>query len=249
MSKSLIQENSIGASNRDSSEGASSMEPLVAEYLKTGNLPPSFSRIGPTTIADEAKELFEVYLQFVAKRADKKMHSNRSVRTYKSNINVWVKQYATGCQLRHVLHPKFIQKTQRSSAAPGHLKRVTPQQQPGLKHFVNMYEACCKQFYEGHEMYELKDIQIRVAKKMKFEEVPTAVSDRRPDYAKQFVRDYLFRHGGTLPTTSTELEQCVAQYGFFEAQRQLAYAWGKSNVTAKVLLVNTEGEEPPTRGV
>jgi hypothetical protein len=248
MSKSLIQENSIGASKGGSSAGASSMEPLVAEYLKTGNLPPWFSRIGPTTNADAAKELFELYLQLVANKPDKKMHSNRSVRTYKSNINVWVRQYATGHELQHVLHPKFIQKTQRSSAAPGHLKRVTPQQQPGLKHFVNMYEACCKQFHKGLEMYELKDIEIRVAKKMKFEEVPTAVSERRPDYAKRFVREYMFRHGGTLPTTSAELEQCVAQYGFFEAQRQLAYAWGKSNVTAKVLLVNTE-DDSMTRGV
>lgn len=217
------------------------MEALVTEYLRTGQLPRSFAKIGPTTLANYARDEFEVWLKFVMHRKDTKIASDRSVRTYKSNVNVWVRRYATGHQMRHVLHPAFLAKTQSGRATPGHLKRVTPQQQPGLKHFINMYETCCKQFHPGLPMYEEKAIKIKVAKKMTFEEVPTAVSSRRPQYAKEFVTQYMFRNEG-LPTSVEELQKCVALYGVFEKQKQLAYAWGKSNVTPKVLLVNREDE-------
>lgn len=230
MSASVAQENSI--------------DPLETTFSDE-NLPKTFSVIHPTFKTDRALPYFRAYLFRMLKDPKSPLKSESSVSTYASCATCWVRRYATGIELQHALSKEFITSTAKDDTKKSVFLRGFPQTRCGLRHFVRLYELCCKQFHPSvkeEDYFKPMVMESKKRKRMVIENTPTLHTKFVDELAEEFIHRFRSSSEG-FPTTVVGMKQFLRLFDQFKEERLTEQVWAACGVTKEMLLVNTCEDE------
>jgi hypothetical protein len=227
MSTSVAQENSMPSSARESNK------PLELQ------LPENFKEVHPSMKAEKILPYFRNYLVMLLKKKDSNLNSDSSVSTYQSCAKCWIRRYAQGHELQHVLHKAFVTKTAKEDKTQAVFRRSYPMTRCGLNHLVKMYNLCCDQFHPNIKTrFKKKNINLRKRKRIQVENVPTLNSSMIGQYIQEFIQRYLSSTDG-FPTSLEQMKQFLRLFDQYRSERLTETVWELSGIPKDVLMANS----------
>lgn len=216
------------------------MVSLASALYEPSVLPDSFGEVHPCLSTDRALTYFRAYLVQMLKDPNSPLKSESSVSTYSSCATCWVRRYARGVELQYALSPEFISATAKDDTTKAVFARGFPQTRCGLRHFVRMYELCCKQFHPSVKViFQPKTPSIKKRKRMTLENTPTVHLAMVDDLAEEFIHRFRASADG-FPTTVVAMKQFLRLFDQFKEERITEHVWTLCGVSKEVQMANTE---------
>lgn len=198
-----------------------------------------FKEVHPCLHADRALTYFRTYLALMLKDPTSPLKSESSVSTYASCATCWVRRYARGVELQYALSPKFISDTAKDDTTKAIFARGFPQTRCGLRHFVRMYELCCKLFHPTIKpIFKAKTFDVKKRKRVVLENTPTLHTKFVDDLAEEFIHRFRATSDG-FPTTAIGMKKFLRLFDQFKEERLTEKVWALCGVSREVLLANT----------
>ena len=193
--------------------------------------------------AEKVLPYFRVYLSLLLKMENSNLNSDSSVSTYQSCATCWIRRYAQGHQLQHVLEKSFITKTSKDDKTQEVFKRSYPMTRCGLNHLVKLYKMCCKQFHPKlTKIFKKKSIALRKRKRVTVENVPTINSVLVDQFSKEFIGRYLRckkESSESFPKSVDETREFLKLFDQYRSERLTETVWELSGIPKDVLMANS----------
>lgn len=206
-------------------------------------LPENFKEIHPSMKAEKILPYFRVYLSLLLQQKDSNLNSDSSVSTYQSCATCWVRRYAQGHQLQHVLESSFIAKTSKDDKTQEVFRRSYPMTRCGLNHLVKLYKLSCKQFHPKlSKIFKKKNIALRKRKRVAVENVPTLNASLVDQFSQEFITRYVRQKTDSVdsfPKSVQETKEFLKLFDQYRSERLTETVWELSGIPKDVLMANS----------